>query len=227
MAPRRYNRQRRDEALAETRRRIVEAAVTLHAERGPLGTTYAMIAERANVAVPTVYNHFPKTDELFAACVGHGVAKAPRVGPEMFAGLADTPARLNALVSALFARHRFLAPWLRRSQHEAHLLPGLAAQHRKMHEGHLSLIGEALAPRFGSPPPPELSGLVEIMTRFSAWETLTMDHGLSHEAAASAVQAALRDLVEHYGRLRRASARRRERPPPIKRQTAKRERSVP
>lgn len=211
MAPRRYNRQRRNEALAETRRRIVEAVAALHAERGPLNTTYAMIAKRADVAVPTVYNHFPKSTELFAACVGHVSAQAPRLGPEIFAGLADAPARLDALVRALFARHRFLAPWLRRSQHEAHLLPGLAVQHRKMRVRHLELIGEALASRFGARPPLGLVGLVEIMTRFSAWDTLTKDHGLSEEAAISAVQATLHGLIERRGHSHRRSGQ--SRPP--------------
>lgn len=220
MAPRRYSRRRRDEAVAETRRRIVDAVVELHAERGPHGTTYAMIAERADVAVPTVYNHFPTLTELFAACVGQVSARAPALGPEIFAGLTDTPARLDALARALFARHCFLAPWLHRSQHEAHLIPELDAHHRRMRDRHLELIGAALAPRFGARPPAGLAGLVEIMTRFSAWETITKDHGLSADAAVSAVQAALHDLIARYGRPIRRPIRSRTRP-------ATRERSEP
>ena len=59
MAPRRYDRRRRDEAMAAVRARIVDAVVELHAEIGPSRTTYAMIAQKADVAIPTVYKHFP------------------------------------------------------------------------------------------------------------------------------------------------------------------------
>jgi len=48
MAPRAYDRSLRDEAMAETRQRIVDATIALHAEQGSSRTTYAMIAERAS-----------------------------------------------------------------------------------------------------------------------------------------------------------------------------------
>src|SRR5438067_11979435 len=67
MAPRAYRMTRRAAANAETRRRIVDAAITLHAEKGVLGTSWPDIAKRADVALGTVYRHFPSLDQLVPA----------------------------------------------------------------------------------------------------------------------------------------------------------------
>lgn len=196
MAPRRYARQRRDEAMADTRRRIVEAVVALHGEQGAQRTTYAQIAQRADVAVPTVYKHFPDLTELFGACVGHTTAQAPALTPDLYVGCDDTPARLDALVARLFARHRALSPWLRWAQHEAHLIPELGAHARHWHEQDLRFIREALAPRFGTALPKALLALADILTRYSAWETLTQERGLAQDDAIAAARAALAALLE-------------------------------
>ncbi len=50
MPKRSYSMQRRAALEADTRERIVRATVALHAERGVLGTSYALIAKRAQVA---------------------------------------------------------------------------------------------------------------------------------------------------------------------------------
>lgn len=44
-----YTLKRRAEGQADTRRRIVEAAIDLHGTVGPARTTVSMIAERAGV----------------------------------------------------------------------------------------------------------------------------------------------------------------------------------
>src|SRR5690606_1335960 len=111
--PRRYDRRNRDAAKARTRERIVAAIVELHAERGARNTSYADIAARADVAIPTVYKHFPSLEVLFNACVGHVSERAPPLGPDLFDGLPGARDRLTALVKAIAARHRYFAPWQR------------------------------------------------------------------------------------------------------------------
>ena len=54
-----YTLKRRAEQQAETRKRIVEAAVELHGSIGPAATTISMVAERAGVQRHTFYAHFP------------------------------------------------------------------------------------------------------------------------------------------------------------------------
>ena len=65
-----YTLKRRAEQQAETRRRIVEAAVDLHTSVGPARTSLSMIAERAGVQRHTLYAHFPDDRSLFLACSG-------------------------------------------------------------------------------------------------------------------------------------------------------------
>ena len=62
-----YRSTERTEArLAETRARIVKAARDLIAEGGYVAAQVATVADRAGVAVGTVYRHFPSKSELFA-----------------------------------------------------------------------------------------------------------------------------------------------------------------
>jgi AcrR family transcriptional regulator len=63
-----YTKVRRAAAEEETRRRIVEALIELHAEVGPARTTVSAVAERAGVERLTVYRHFPHERAMFRAC---------------------------------------------------------------------------------------------------------------------------------------------------------------
>ena len=55
-------------SAAETRRRILDATLSLHTEKGIFGTSWQDIARRADVSVGTVYRHFPTLAELVPAC---------------------------------------------------------------------------------------------------------------------------------------------------------------
>ena len=65
-----YTLKRRAEQQAETRRRIVEAAVELHGSVGPALTTYSMVAERAGVQRHTSLRISPTSGAF------HGVLRA-------------------------------------------------------------------------------------------------------------------------------------------------------
>src|SRR5678815_2610442 len=70
LMPRTYTLKRRAEQQADTRRRIVEAAVELHGTVGPARTTVSMVADRAGVQRHTFYAHFPDERDLLMACSG-------------------------------------------------------------------------------------------------------------------------------------------------------------
>jgi AcrR family transcriptional regulator len=72
-----YTLKRRAEQQAETRQRIVEAAVELHSSIGPAATTVSMVAERAGVQRHTYYAHFPDERSLAMACSGLALARDP------------------------------------------------------------------------------------------------------------------------------------------------------
>src|SRR3954453_10132944 len=80
-----YPQKRRAEHQAETRQRIIEAAVALHLERGPAQTSINAIAERAGVNRVTVYRHLPDARTLLEACSAHARALNPPPGREPLA----------------------------------------------------------------------------------------------------------------------------------------------
>src|SRR3712207_5983887 len=65
-----YTLKKRAEKQAETRRRIIEAAIELHGSVGPALTTLTQVAERAGVQRHTLYAHFPDEWSLLLACSG-------------------------------------------------------------------------------------------------------------------------------------------------------------
>lgn len=107
MSPRTYDMSKRQHARAETRRRIVEATLELHTEHGILGTSWRDIAERADVAVATVYNHFPSLDELVPACGDLLMERFAPPGPGDAAAVVghggSTEQRIERIVRELFS----------------------------------------------------------------------------------------------------------------------------
>lgn len=199
MSPRHYRPDKRRAAAAETRRRIVEATAGLHAEQGVVATTYAMIAERADVAIPTVYNHFPTRADLLGACTGEAALRAPPLGPGIYDGTGDAEARLRALVPALFTYYRYYAPWMRWGVHEAPVVPELAAALRQTIVQPRPLIELALAPAFAGTPPSALVALCEILLDFSAWQRLEGEAALGPAAREAVLGDALIALVRAHG----------------------------
>ncbi len=103
MRRRPYQLGKRAERQAETRRRIVEAALELHTTLGPLATTVTAIAERAGVERLTVYRHFPDEKSLFAACTAHYMNLHPPPDPRSWSGVHDPGERLRRGLSEQYA----------------------------------------------------------------------------------------------------------------------------
>jgi len=62
---------RKGERTAE---RILEAAETLFAERGYAGTTLRDVAAKVGLRNPSLYNHFPSKESLYAAVLERGIS---------------------------------------------------------------------------------------------------------------------------------------------------------
>ena len=73
----------RREQAQETRERIVRAAIEVFVEEGYTGTRMADIAQRAGVAVQTVYFVFHTKPELLSACFEYAVLGPEKVPPPM------------------------------------------------------------------------------------------------------------------------------------------------
>src|SRR5919197_3222173 len=97
-----YTLKRRAEQQAETRRRIVEAAVDLHSSVGPGLTTLSMIAERAGVQRHTLYAHFPDERSLYLACSGLAMERDPLPDAEPWRAIDGRPERLRTGLVAIY-----------------------------------------------------------------------------------------------------------------------------
>src|SRR5271156_6472906 len=64
-------RLKQDEKTAETRRRLLDAAIGCLVERGYANTTTSEIAERAGLSRGAQLYHFPKKEELLTSAVEH------------------------------------------------------------------------------------------------------------------------------------------------------------
>src|SRR5581483_11837764 len=150
MSPRAYSMVKRAASREETRRRIVEATMQLHIEKGVLNTTVADIARRADVAVGTVYRHFPSIDDLVDACgraVWDLVEPPP---PGLLRGLESIPERVACLVDAYceaYGRMQRLGVDQAAFRAEAAKSPPLAAWFTAWDERHACLVREGFGDR--------------------------------------------------------------------------------
>ena len=97
-----YTLKRRAEQQAETRQRIVEAAVDLHGSVGPARTTFSMVAERAGVQRHTLYAHFPDERSLLMACSGLALERDPLPDPAPWRSIEDRHERLRVGLTAIY-----------------------------------------------------------------------------------------------------------------------------
>lgn len=205
MAPRHYDRRLRDQSREETRRRIVEATFRLHGRHGTMATTYPMIAHAADVSVPTVYNHFSTRGDLIAACTRHVPSEAPALGPEIFEGLADVPARVRALVRALGKSYAFWEPWLRWGVAEVAFVPELKGILERWRSGREALAREAFARGFGGRPPRALLDIAAALLDFPAWKSLT--RASTSKRTEAVLADALTTLYRSYRSPRKGESR--------------------
>lgn len=180
-----YQLRERARRQAETRRRIVDATVALHEEKGPAATTVAEIARRAGVSRLTVYNHFPTDGELFAACQRQFFTQTPL--PDLRPALAfdDPEQRVRAVLERLYRSYRRQEPMTGKVLRDRATLPTLDA-----------LLAQTLDTRQAELADTLLAGLpaeraarkrtraaLALALEFATWKRLTHE-GLSDRNAA-------------------------------------------
>src|SRR5437870_13375548 len=125
--PRRYQMATRERAVQHTRQRIIDAAISLHAQRGVIATNWEEIAERASVSTATVYRHFPSLGELVPACArtafeAGASLPTPAQAAAAFAGL-TRPARIERLIRESCRCYELGAGWLAAARPDAKSVP--------------------------------------------------------------------------------------------------------
>ena len=171
---------RRAAANEATRKRIVDAAIALHAEKGVLGTSWPDIAKRADVALGTVYRHFPSLDHLVPACTSENALRTRPPGPSILVGLTRPEERIGQFVRELFAFYGRTAPWTPRAAIDRNQLPVLDTILSRREAGLKALLDETLGPLRRRR---HALDAALALTDFGVWRSLTRS-GLSTEAAA-------------------------------------------
>jgi AcrR family transcriptional regulator len=182
-----YTLKRRAEARAETRRRIIEAAIDLHSTIGPAATTVSMIADKAGVQRNTFYAHFPDERSMLMACSGHSLARDPLPAAEGWRHIAATDKRLRTALGAIYdwyERNESLVACVLRDA-EAHEIvreisalrygPAIGAWHE--------VLGEALKPK--------QRPMLALALSYHTWRTLRREAGLDQGAAVKTMLDAI------------------------------------
>jgi len=116
--PRSYALGKRAVQRADTRRRIIDAAVELYQEHGVTGTTMLDVARRADVAPGTVANHFGSAEALATEATAKILADLRLPSPELFGGVDGLEVRIRLLVRELAAFYDRGETWYRVMQRE-------------------------------------------------------------------------------------------------------------
>ena len=187
-----YTLKRRAEQQAETRQRIVEAAVELHGSVGPALTTISMIAERAGVQRHTLYSHFPDERSMFLACSGLVAERDPLPDAEAWRAIDDPRERLRVglrdvydwyernaeLVACVLRDAEYHA--LTKETAELNFGPPMAAYHE--------VLGGRLTQK--------QRAALHLALSFFTWRSLVAEAGLKTDAAVKVMVQAIRCASE-------------------------------
>jgi AcrR family transcriptional regulator len=184
---RNYTLKRRAEKQAETRQRIVEAAVELHGSVGPALTTFSMIAERAGVQRNTLYAHFPDERSMLLACSGLAMERDPLPAAEDWRDIKDRRDRLGVGLRAIY-------DWFERNEQLAGCILRDAEFHsltRDITEMRMGPYLTAYREILGAGLSAKQKAVLVLALSFFTWRTLVRDGGLRQRGAVDAMVHAI------------------------------------
>jgi AcrR family transcriptional regulator len=179
-----YELRKRAERLAETRRRIVKAAVELHTTAGPARTSIVAIAERAGVQRHTVYAHFPDLRSLIAACSSHWDEANPFPEPLAGSAIEEPERRLRAALDAVYAWYERVEPDLALFHRDASLVPE-TGEVMEQQAAQLAALADDLAEGFS--PRRAARAAIGHALEFETWRSLVRRQRLSRASAVDAM----------------------------------------
>src|SRR6266511_1051900 len=164
---RRYELKQRAQRQADTRRRILEATVELHVERG----------------LVTVYRHFPDLASLFKACAAHYYSAHPLPDPTAWAAIGDPQARLRHGLGELYAYWAHNAAMAANILRDAQVLGHLGVGRRllALQRDAAQVLASGWSP--ADQHQPALAATIRVAVDFHTWQCLVGERGLSEQAA--------------------------------------------
>jgi AcrR family transcriptional regulator len=185
--PRTYTLKRRAAQQAETRRRIVQAAIDLHGSVGPALTTISMVAARAGVQRHTLYAHFPDERSLSLACSGLTLERDPLPDAAPWRAIADRRERLRVGLGALYGWYQrnagMAACVLRDAEYHALTREIIAVRYGPRFAAYHKVLGARLSRK--------QRAVLRLALSFFTWRTLVRESGLKQGAAVGAMVQAI------------------------------------
>lgn len=182
-----YTLKRRAGQQAETRQRIVEAAVDLHGSVGPALTTISMVAERAGVQRHTVYAHFPDDRSLHLACSGLVQERDPPPEAGAWRAIGNPQERLRAGLSAVFGWYGRNAELLACVLRDAEYHP-LTKEISELRFGpYMAACRDVLGAKLSK----KQRAMLGLALSYFTWRTLVRECGLKQDAAVAAMIQAI------------------------------------
>lgn len=190
--PRKYELGKRSAQQAETRRRIIAAALDLYQEQGVTVTTMLDVARRADVAPGTVANHFGSAAALATEITGEILLDLRMPTPDLFDGVDGLRERVTLLVGELSAFFdRGDAMW-RASQREGPGVSFWAEAEARFYAQQDALVRAALGPLAS-----DEDAVAVIATVFGRWVIGSLQEtGRTSEEAVSLVSDLLATWLE-------------------------------
>jgi AcrR family transcriptional regulator len=149
--PRPYRLGRRADQQADTRRRILAAALDLYRAGGYAAATTRAVAKAADVAPATVRNHF-RTPLALAAAAGEQVLHDLRPpDPSILDGLTTVAQRIERLTSELVAFFDRGQPWWFVLQRDPELSQAWTGVAQAYEQGFIRLLRATLGPLADDP----------------------------------------------------------------------------
>lgn len=182
-----YRQKARAEHQAQTRRRIVEAAVALHLERGPAQTSINAIAERAGVNRVTVYRHFPDTRMLLEACSAHARRVNPPPDAKAWRTIDDPRRRTELGLTQLYDYFRRTEAAWANILRDAEVEPLVKEMAEKRRLADLREARDVLLAAWPRRPArrPLLRAVLGLAVDFRTWQTLCRREGLDDRTAVA------------------------------------------
>jgi AcrR family transcriptional regulator len=182
-----YTLKRRAEQQAETRQRIVEAAVELHGSVGPARTTFSMVAERAGVQRHTLYAYFPDERSLQMACSGLVQERDPMPDAAAWRSIEDRHDRLRTGLTAIYGWYERNADLLGCVLRDVEYHP-LTKQTAELRFGpSMMACHEVLGAKLST----KQRAVLGLALSFHTWRTLVGEGGLKQAAAVRAMVQAI------------------------------------
>lgn len=180
----------RARGVEETRRRILDAVVALHAERRAADIALDDIAARAGVSVQTVLRHFGSRAGLVEAAVPHAERE---VRAEREAPVGDVDRAVAVVVDHYEQRGDGVLLMLAQEDHEP-VMARVTDRGRRLHREWVADVFAPYLPEAGERRE-ALVDLLAVATDVYTWKQLRRDRGLGRAAAEKRIRHLVGSLL--------------------------------